>query len=220
MLNSPRFSILHSAFEQSRLIRNAPDLRTKRRVPAFVFAKGVRHDATVIEATGYDLMVRTRTAIPQCTRVEAIFLTSVPTVEVNISGLIHWTARRETSFEIGIALDVPVPDEFKLLHPGCERESIRYQCSESAEVIWSDANVRSTVKVLNYSRYGLCFQTHHPARIASAFELHPSNAPSVNLNGTVRWIVGQGTDFLAGCALQRGLGYELAGIRLTSPRRY
>ena len=215
MLNSARFQILHNSLNRSRVTSASAALSQRKRISAFIAVDGNRVEANVQEAAGYDLLVRTRLHVPIRKNIEVIFLSAVPTVEITASGIVHWTQKTEGLHESGIVLGRPVPNEFLVAHPSCERTSIRYQCAVQAMMTWHDDQSRSQTRILNYSRHGLCFQLDTNASIGRQFTMAFDDTPGITIDGTVRWTVGQGDLYLAGCSLQRGFGYHVSGLQIS-----
>ena len=171
MLNSARFQILHNSLSKSRVSSASTALSHRKRISAFISVDGSRVEANVLEAAGYDLLASTRLHIPTGKNIEVIFLSAVPMVEVSASGIVHWTQKTDGFHESGIALGRPVPNEFLVAHPSCERNSIRYQCSAGAVITWNDDQMKSQARILNYSRHGLCFQLGNTVPVGSKFSM-------------------------------------------------
>lgn len=213
MLNSAKFRVLHSNLNRpGRNDRNRPIHRS----PTVLIAiDDVRFEATIREASGYDILVDFARPLPVLKlgqRLNVVFLSPIPTVEISLPGIVHWVTAGTSSVATGIVLLSPVPPEFLACHPSCMRNSVRFQCKLSGEVHYPKIRSSSVATVLNYSRHGICMQTRTMPPVGTEFRF-VWRSPSFNsVEGVIRWVSGQGETLIAGGEISDKMGYLLSGM--------
>ncbi len=173
-----------------------------------------RLPVTIMGATGFDVQVTTLTKLAVGQRVTIIFTSKSPSFEVAIPGHVHCVSATGKSLEAGIVLQESLPREFEVRVPGCQRNSIRYACRLAGALQWNTGSMSSTSALaMNYSRDGICLQVACAPPIETAIVFVWKNGRQESqVEGIVRWVIGQEGGFLAGCQLTKDLGYKLGGL--------
>lgn len=187
-------------------------LTRRRRIPAFICLGDVRVDALVDAAAGHDMLLGVRHRLPLGQQVEVALQPLVPTVELKLPGTVHWINPAQDEFLTGIVLQTPVPDDFLLRHPGCERSHLRFSCQVTGEVEWPTEQRRSQATVINYSRTGICLQTRSMPRAGSPLTFRWNNPSPQQICGTVCWVSAERSLVVAGCETPPGTAYALSGV--------
>ncbi len=213
MLNSAKFRVLHSNL--NRPIRNDNSSSAHRSPTVLISIDEVRFEAYIREASGYDILVDFSRPLPVLKpgqRLNVVFLSPIPTVEISLPGIVHWVSASPASVATGIMLLSPVPPEFLACHPSCLRSSVRFQCKLAGEVHYPKLRSSSVATVLNYSRHGVCMQTRTMPPVGTEFRF-VWKTPSFNsVDGIIRWVSGQGESLIAGGQITDKLGYVLSGL--------
>jgi len=186
----------------------------RNRFPSFLCINDVRMDAQITEASGYDLRVRLRESVSRGQTLQVAFLAAIPTSELVVPGVVHWTGAEDGAFEAGIALVEPVPADYLARHPGCQRSNLRFQCGVPGEVRWTATRSSQSVTIRNYSRDGLCLLCPTSPTVGARFILACETAGTRTLEGQVSWVIAQDGQHLVGCELTSGLGYLISGVEV------
>lgn len=213
MLNSAKFRVLHGNL--NRPGRNDHSRPVHRAPTVLISIDEVRFEAQIREASGYDILVDFSRPLPVLKlgqRLNVVFLTAIPTVEISLPGIVHWVTAGPSSVATGIVLLSPVPPEFMACHPSCMRNSVRFQCKLPGEVHYPTIRSSSVATVLNYSRHGICMQTRTMPPVGTEFRF-TWRSPSFNsVDGVIRWVSGQGESLIAGGEITGKFGYLLSGM--------
>ena len=197
-----------------RLQKFRAEVPQRNPFPSYLCINDERMDAQITEASGYDLRVRLRESISRGQSLQVAFLSAIPTVELVVPGVVHWTGAEDGAFEAGIALVEPVPAEYLARHPGCQRSNLRFPCGVPGEVRWTATNSSQSVTIRNYSRDGLCLLCSTSPPVGARFVLACETAGSRTLECSVSWVIAQDGQHLVGCELTAGFGYLISGVEL------
>jgi hypothetical protein len=179
---------------------------------------GNSQNTVVLDVAGYDLLVSAGSPVPLASRTEVSLVTNYSPAPCQLSGIVHWRQERGDSWEIGIALPEPAPENLLFVAGGSSREAIRFRSSIQGELWETQTGLASRAIVLNYSRDGFCLSCNQRVEAGKTvifhWEEHGNNSMPLrrSVSAHVRWSSDVVGSFLIGCDLISGTRYALSGI--------
>ncbi len=218
MLNSPTFL---ASVRRTRIGRSGELRKVSTRQQGVFLSSGTKRvPMSVVQAVGFDVLVSGAGDWKSGQRVNVGFISSIPLMELTISGRIHWREQTHSAVEFGIVLDDSLPEEFVVREPGCLRSALRFTSRITGTLHWLEPHsVSTSATVVNYSREGICLQSDMALKIGTEMRFAwTRDGVETSVTGITRWTIGQDGGSQIGCELTNDMGYAIAGVTVIPAR--